>query len=62
MQLGLRHWGSSWETRTRGALRRGTREGRYLGFTVPSDPLKVARMMLVIWSGKGEGPVKTIGL
>lgn len=33
-----------------------------LGFIGPGDSLKVERIMLVVWNGKGEGLVKVIDL
>lgn len=62
MRLGLRRQDSSGEGGTRGLWKEWGCGRRCLSFMGPRDPVKDVRMLLVIWNGKGEGRVQTIGL
>ena len=57
MQPGSRHWEGPGKWAHRGPGDEWAQGGRYLGFIGPGDPLNIVRIMLVIWKGKGEGPV-----
>lgn len=55
-----RHGGRSREGNTRGFGKSGAKEGSYLRFMGPGDPLKIVRIKLVVWNGKGEGRLKPL--
>lgn len=56
------HGGLSTEGDTRAFGKSGTKGEHYLSFMGPGDLLKIVRIKLVVWNGKGEGPVKAIVL